>query len=85
MALAAALLLATGADAGELTREEAIERARPLVGFEPERIEAEAADEDGRPVWRVVFRGPPTRPGLGRYAEVLVDRATGEIIGLVSD
>jgi hypothetical protein len=68
----------------EITRERAIEIARAQVSFEPEQVEAEKTEQEGRAVWKVTFRGQPPGPGhaIGEYMEVLVDRHTGEIVGL---
>ena len=68
----------------EITRERAIELARPHVSFEPRSIDAVAAEEEGRPVWRVTFRGRPPGPdhAMGEFQEIVVDRRTGEIVAL---
>ena len=68
----------------EISRDRAIEIARQQVKFEPRQVEAEKADENGRAVWKVIFRGQPPGPGhaMGDYMEVRVDRHTGEIVGL---
>ena len=73
-----------GDAAGEITREQAIEIARKHVSFEPRSIEAAAVKEDGRPVWRVTFRGRPPGPehAMGEFQEILVDRRTGEVVSL---
>ena len=68
----------------EITREQAIEIVRPQVKFEPKSIEAVAEEDEGRPVWRVTFRGRPPGPehAMGEFQEFLVDRRTGEIVSL---
>lgn len=67
----------------EITREHAIAIARPQVKFEPRQTEAERVVEDGRAVWKVVFRGqPPREGGIGEYMEIQVDAKTGEIVSL---
>lgn len=70
--------------AGEITRERAIEIVRPQVKFEPRSIDAVAEEDEGRPVWRVTFRGRPPGPehAIGEFQEFLVDRRTGEIVSL---
>ena len=71
-------------DRAEITRERAIEIARLHVEFEPRSIEAVEDEEDGRPVWRVTFRGRPPGPehAMGEFQEIVVDRRTGEIVAL---
>lgn len=73
---------ATGAD--EVTREQAIEIARKQVSFAPRSIEAVAEEGDGRPLWRVTFRGRPPGPehAMGEFQEILIDRRTGEVVSL---
>lgn len=70
--------------AGEITREQAIEIARKHVTFEPRTVEAVAEEDEGRPVWRVTFRGRPPGPehAMGELQEILVDRRTGEVVSL---
>ena len=67
-----------------ITREQAIEIARSQVKFQPESIDVVAEEDDGRPVWRVTFRGRPPGPEhpMGEFQEFLVDRRTGEIVSL---
>ena len=68
----------------EISRDRAIEIARPHVPFEPKSIEAEKASEGGRPIWRVTFRGEPVSQIhlMGEVLIVSVDRRTGEIVSL---
>ena len=75
---------AEGSESAEITRERAIEIVRPQVKFEPLSIEAVAEEDEGRPVWRVTFRGRPPGPehAIGEFQEFLVDRRTGEIVSL---
>lgn len=72
------------AESGGITREQAIDIARKEVKFEPRQVEVLRDNEDGRPVWRVTFRGRP--PGsshsIGELMEIAVDRRTGEIVAL---
>jgi hypothetical protein len=68
--------------AEEIDRERAIELARPHVDFEPGTVEAEKAVKDGRPVWRVTFRGKAGPHPMGGYMEVLIDRRSGQALGL---
>lgn len=73
-----------GPSQAEITRERAIEIARPYVSFQPDSIEAERAASQGRPVWRVTFRGrlPGQPPGLFETAMVEIDRRTGEVVSI---
>ena len=75
---------AEGAERSEITRERAIEIVRPQVKFEPLSIDAVAEEDEGRPVWRVTFRGRPPGPehAMGEFQEFLVDRRTGDIVSL---
>lgn len=68
----------------EIAREQAIDIARKEVKFEPRQVEARKDTEDGRPVWRVTFRGQPPGPShaIGEFMEIAVDRRTGEIVAL---
>ena len=68
----------------EISRERAIEIARPHVTFPPNSVEAEKATVRGRPVWRVTFRGEPVSQVhlMGEVVVVEVDRETGEIVSL---
>lgn len=68
----------------EISRERAIEIARSHVKFQPKSITAEKAMENGRPVWRVTFRGEP--PGqvsvMGEIMNISIDCLTGEIVSI---
>jgi hypothetical protein len=67
----------------EISKERAIELARPQVTFEPGKVEAVKDTEEGRPVWRVTFYGKgvdATHPGEVMF--VLLDRKTGEVVSL---
>ena len=68
----------------EISRERAIEVARGHLEFEAQAVEAEKVTDEGRPVWRVTFRGEPIGPGhpMGEVLIVLVDRRTGEVVSL---
>jgi hypothetical protein len=67
----------------EISREKAIEIARQHVKFEPSRVEAVKADEEGRPVWRVTFYGPNTNAvHPGEVMIITLDRRTGEVVEL---
>lgn len=82
----ALLLLAACASrdaSGEISRERAIAIARQHVDFEPGSVEAETAVEEGRPVWRVTFKGKgvsAVHPGEVKI--VVLDRKTGEVVSL---
>lgn len=90
--LAFVLLACSQADRGagsgegprELGRQEAIERAREHVGFEVRSAEAERGTDQGRPVWRITFRGRPPGEGqaMGEVVIVVLDRRTGELVSL---
>lgn len=58
--------------------------ARQELSFEPVSHEVEKVTEDGRAMWRVTFRGKPIRPGrsMVHILIVLLDRKTGEVMGL---
>lgn len=73
-----------GPSQAEISRERAIEIARPHVSFEPDSVEAERATSAGRPVWRVTFRGrlPGQPPPLFETIVVEVDRHTGEVVSI---
>jgi hypothetical protein len=79
-----AFACATNSSGEEISRERAIEIARPHVTFEAKSIEAEKDTEEGRPIWRVTFRGEPIGPShpIGEVQIITVDRRTGEITSL---
>lgn len=66
----------------EISREKAIEIARQHLTFEAKSVEAEHATEQGRPVWRVTFRGREPNPPhlMGEFLAVTIDRKTGEMV-----
>lgn len=70
--------------AGEISRERAIDIARPHATFEIVSIDAARTTEDGRAVWRVTLQGAPTAPGspLRPIVIVYVDRRSGEVISI---
>lgn len=68
----------------EITRERAIEIARSQVSFQPTSIEAEKATENGRPLWRVTFRGP-TVSQIHLHGELMIvsiDRQTEKVVSI---
>lgn len=77
-----ALACASGAKDEEISRERAIELARQHLTFEAKSAEAEEATEQGRPVWRVTFRGREANPPdtIGEVLIVAIDRKTGELV-----
>ena len=81
-------LLAVTCPAGplesQITREQAIEIARPQVSFEPDTVDAELVTVETRDVWRVTFTGrlPGQPPGLFETVVIEVDATTGEIVSL---
>lgn len=90
IALAAVLSLAVALAAGcaargsaEISQKRAIEIARQHVTFEPGKIEAKKDTENGRPVWRITFRGKGVSASSpGEFMEVTLDRRTGELVEL---
>ena len=79
-----ALACASGARDEEISRERAIELARQHLTFEAKSVEAEQATEQGRPVWRVTFRGREASPpdSMGEFLAVAIDRKTGELVSI---
>ena len=77
-----AFACASGARDEEISRERAIEIARQHLTFEAKSVEAEQATEQGRPVWRVTFRGREANPpdSMGEFLTVDIDRKTGELV-----
>lgn len=77
-----ALACATGAKNEGISRERAIEIARQHLTFEAKSVEADQATEQGRPVWRVTFRGKEPNPphSMGEFLTVAIDRKTGEMV-----
>jgi hypothetical protein len=84
LALLALLAACASQSTGEeISKERAIELARPHVEFEPGKVEAVKETEEGRSVWRVTFYGKgvdATHPGEVMF--VLLDRKTGEVVSL---
>ena len=70
--------------AKEISRERAIEVARRHVKFRPKSIDAEKVQENGRPLWRVTFRGESVGQGgvMGEVMIVGIDRVTGEVVSI---
>lgn len=68
----------------EISRDRAIEIARPHVSFKPDSVEAERAASRAGPVWRVTFRGrlPGQPPGLFEVAIIEIDRRTGKVVSI---
>lgn len=75
---------ASGSPKNEISRERAIEIARSHVKFQPKSITAKKTADNGRPVWRVTFRGEPVSQvhPMGEILIVIVDRKTGEIVSV---
>lgn len=64
-----------------ITRERAIEIARSHVSFEPTSVDAQQAARQSKEVWVVTLRrADGSHRGLGQFAEVTIDRATGEVV-----
>lgn len=74
----------SGSPKNEITRERAIEIGRTHVKFQPKSINAERTTDNGRPVWRVTFRGEPVSQAqpIGDILVVFVDRKTGEVVSV---
>lgn len=76
LALVACGALPTSPSSG-ITRERAIEVARSSVSFDPTSVDAQPA----RAVWVVTLRrADGSHGGLGQFAEVTIDRSTGNVI-----
>lgn len=64
-----------------ITRDQAIDVARRQVSFEPTSIETKTDERRGHQVWVVTLRRDGTTPGvLGLFAEVAIDRSTGQVV-----
>ena len=74
----------SGSPKNGISRERAIEIARIHVKFQPRSINAEKSEDNGRPVWRVTFRGEPVSQvhPISEILIVLLDRKTGEIVSM---
>jgi hypothetical protein len=83
VALAAAACRAS-APPGDISRERAIEIARPHASFSVTRVEAERTESAGYRVWRVTLQGeaPESQPLLRPTAIVEVDRTTGAVVSV---
>ena len=69
----------------QITRDRAIDLARQTVRFEPTNITATLDTVRGHPVWVVTLTRGDRSHGLGlfeEFAEISVDRKTGEIVRL---
>jgi hypothetical protein len=68
----------------EISRDRAIEIARQQITFQPDTTDVTRTTSNGKPVWRVTFRGtrPGQPPGLFETAIVDVDRSTGDIVSV---
>ena len=67
----------------QITRDRAIEIARQQITFEPTNASATMETRQGRPVWVVTFRrADGSHGGLGQFAEITLDRETGQIVSL---
>jgi hypothetical protein len=65
----------------DIPRERAIELARQHISFEPTSTSADTDSRQGRPVWVVTFRmADGSHGGLGQFAEITLDRRTGELV-----
>ena len=94
--LAIAVLLAVTAVAAQscqqdqvrLTEEQAIAKARPQAGFEPERTQIRLVRQGltGHPYWAVSFSVPaPSGDGFTKLTTVRVDANTGSIAAVNRD
>jgi hypothetical protein len=67
----------------QITRDRAIDLARQTVRFEPTNITATLDTVRGHPVWVVTLtRGDRSHGLFEEFAEISVDRKTGEIVRL---
>ena len=84
LAALSALGMTCPPSAQEVSRDRAIEIARPHVSFQADGVEAEIASSSGRAVWRLTFRGrlPGQPPGLFETVIIEIDRRSGEIVGI---
>ena len=67
-----------------ISRDRAIEIARPHVSFQPDNVAAERATSGTRRVWRVTFQGrlPGQPPGLFETTIIEIDRTSGEVVSI---
>ena len=67
-----------------IDRDAAIAIAVGQVSFEPDRVEAEEGEAEGRPTWRVRLEGrlPGQPPGLFESLVVDIDQETGAVLSL---
>ena len=74
----------TGPSEPEISPDRAIEIARQQITFQPDMTNVTRTTSNGRPVWRVSFRGtrPGQPPGLFETAIVDVDRSTADIVSV---
>jgi len=66
----------------KVSKEAAIETARPRAGFEPERTQVRLVRQglDGHPFWAVSFSIPaPSGDGYARLTTVRVDAVSGRV------
>ena len=84
LALSVLAACASGSSGEEISQERAIELARQHLTFEAKNVEAEKGTENGRPVWRITFRGQEISPArqMGEVQIVTIDRKTGEMVTL---
>jgi uncharacterized membrane protein YkoI len=68
----------------DITRDRAIEIARPEINFTADSVEAVQATSEGRSVWRVTFKGrlPDQPPGLFETRIIEIDARSGKIISV---
>lgn len=66
-----------------ITRERAIDIARSSVSFDPTSVDAQRATRQSKAVWVVTLRrADGSHGGLGQFAEVTIDRSTGNVISI---
>ena len=67
-----------------MSREQALEIARPEVSFEPDSVDAVLSTSATPPVWRVTFSGrlPGQPEGLFETLIVEVDASSGDIVSI---
>lgn len=71
--------------AREITATDAVKIARAHATFEIESADPQKTTDSGRPVWQVTLRGKPASPDfpeLRPIVIVLIDRRSGEVVGI---
>jgi hypothetical protein len=70
-----------GQPSSTITRDTAIAIARRQISFEPTSTTSTAGTRHGRPAWIVTLsRVDGSAGGVGLFAEVAIDKSTGEVV-----